>query len=115
LLTGFGALAYASTSGTLPVGMVGGGVSFAGIVLMGPVLVPGVIDAVRPLVAKLGGVPGRLAAANAVRHRRRTAATSAALLIGVTLISTVIVGTASMKAASAKEMDTRAPIDMVLG
>ncbi|HLR83886.1 MAG TPA: FtsX-like permease family protein, partial [Nocardioidaceae bacterium] len=115
VLIGFGALAYASTSGTLPVGMVGGGVSFAGIVLMGPVLVPGVIDAVRPLVATLGGVPGRLAAANAVRHRRRTAATSAALLIGVTLISTVIVGTASMKAASAEEMDTRAPIDMVLG
>ncbi|MDN5855160.1 MAG: FtsX-like permease family protein, partial [Actinomycetia bacterium] len=114
LLVGFGALAYASTSGSLPVGMAGGGVSFVGIVLMGPILVPGLIDAVRPLAGKLGGVPGRLAAANAVRHRRRTAATSAALLIGVTLISTVIVGTASMKAATAKEMDTRAPIDMVL-
>lgn len=115
LLIGFGALAYASTSGSLPVGMLGGGVSFVGIVLMGPILVPGLIDAVRPLVAKLGGVPGRLAAANAVRHRRRTAATSAALLIGVTLISTVIVGTASMKSAAATEMDTRAPIDLVLG
>ena len=82
--------------------------------LLGPVLVPGLIDLVRPLIGKLGGVPGRLAGANSVRHRRRTAATSAALLIGVTLISTVIVGTASMKESVATEMDTRAPIDMVL-
>ena len=114
LLAGFAALGFAAASGSLPVGMAGGGVSFVGIVLLGPVLIPGVIDGVRPVVAKLGGVPGRLAAVNAVRHRRRTAATSAALLIGVTLISTVTVGTASMKGSVATEMDTRAPIDMVL-
>ncbi|UYM06986.1 ABC transporter permease [Solicola gregarius] len=114
LCAGFGAMASAAASGSLPVGMVGGGVSFAGVLLLGPVLVPGLIDGVRPVVGRIGGVPGRLAAANAVRNRRRTAATSAALLIGVTLISTVVVGTASMKGSVATEMDTRAPIDMVL-
>lgn len=114
LVAGVGALAVGATSGSLPLGMGGGGLSFLGVLLLGPILVPALIGAVRPLAGRVAGVPGRLAAANAVRHRRRTAATSAALLIGVTLISTVIVGTASMKSSVATEMDTRAPVDMVL-
>lgn len=114
LLAGLAALAAGAGTGSLPLGMGGGGLSFVGVLLLGPVLVPALIGAVRPLVGRVAGVPGRLAAANAVRHRRRTAATSAALLIGVTLISTVVVGTASMKSSVATEMDTRAPVDMVL-
>mgnify|MGYP002653673801 CR=1 FL=1 len=39
------------------------------------------------VLARPAGVPGRLAGLNATRHRSRTAATAAALLIGTTLIA----------------------------
>ncbi|UPK74697.1 FtsX-like permease family protein [Nocardioidaceae bacterium SCSIO 66511] len=114
VIVGVVAMLAATVSGELVVGLAGGGVSFVGVLLFGPVLVPALIDAVRPVVGRVCGVPGRIAAANAVRNKRRTAATAAALLVGVTLISTVIVGTASMKQSLSTEMDLRAPIDMVL-
>nr|WP_203810448.1 FtsX-like permease family protein [Actinoplanes tereljensis] len=86
-LLGFG---YAGGSASLLLGGVGAG--FAGTVMLTPA-------AARPAAGLIGwvfawSVPGRLARLNARRNPRRTAATAAALMVGVALlagISTVFV------------------------
>lgn len=79
----------------VPQPLVWFGVS-AALLLIGVVLGAAVIGA--PLVWLLGrgftavfGEPGRLARLNAVRQPRRTAATAATLMIGLTLVSTVAI------------------------
>jgi putative ABC transport system permease protein len=96
----------------LVVALVGGMLSFIGVLLLTPVLVPAAIRALGPL-ARRGGVPGRLAHANSMRNPRRTAATSTALLIGVTLITSVVVGSASISNKVTTSLDANHPIDLI--
>ncbi|WP_248579963.1 ABC transporter permease [Nocardioides sp. InS609-2] len=98
-----------------PVVMVAGGsATFVGLLMLGPVIVPGLIRAVGPLTGRVAGMPGRLATSNAVRNPRRTAATTASLLIGVTLTTAVLIGMASSRSALGAEMDTQHPLDAAL-
>ncbi|MFF4449891.1 ABC transporter permease [Streptomyces sp. NPDC001502] len=62
-----------------------------GMIVLLPLLSKPVIGAVRPLLAKLFGIPGKLASQNAVRNPRRTAVTAASLAIGLTLVTTLSV------------------------
>lgn len=94
--------------------MAGGGAFFIGLLLIGPLLVPALIRAGTAAVSPLVGVPGRLAAENSARHPRRTAATAAALLVGVTLITSIVVGMASVRSTVDSEMDQQHPIDASL-
>ncbi|MGW0391935.1 ABC transporter permease [Streptomyces sp. NPDC003042] len=73
--------------------LVGGGAFFMliGLIVLLPLLSQPVIAAVRPLLRKVFGVPGKLAAQNAVRNPRRTAVTAASLAIGLTLVTTLSV------------------------
>ena len=59
----------------------------------------------RPLGATLG-MPGRLGQENSMRNPRRTAQTAAALMISVTLVSTIAVLGASLSASAANSVDT---------
>jgi len=99
--------------GVLVSGLLGGMLSFVGVLLLTPVLVPTAIRTVGPL-ARRAGVPGRLAHANSMRNPRRTAATSTALLIGVTLITSVVVGSASISNKVNTSLDTNHPADLVV-
>lgn len=99
--------------GVLVSGLVGGMFSFVGVLLLTPVLVPAAIRAVGPL-ARRAGVPGRLAHANSMRNPRRTAATSTALLIGVTLITSVVVGSASVSDKVNTSLDSNHPVDLIV-
>jgi putative ABC transport system permease protein len=91
--------------------MVAGGASvFTGILLVGPVLVPRLVRVTGALL----GPPGRLATENAVRNPRRTAATTAALLIGVTLTTAVLTGMATWRAGMDEVNDRHHPIDAAL-
>lgn len=91
--------------------VAGGAATFAGVLVLGPVLVPALVLAVGGLAGRLGGASGRLATDNAVRNPRRTAATAASLLIGVTLTTAVLTGMASSRAAIGSEMDEQHPLD----
>ncbi|MFE5675128.1 ABC transporter permease [Streptomyces erythrochromogenes] len=62
-----------------------------GVIVLLPLLSKPVIGSVRPLLQKVFGVPGKLAAQNAVRNPRRTAVTAASLAIGLTLVTTLSV------------------------
>ncbi|WP_327117815.1 ABC transporter permease [Streptomyces sp. NBC_01341] len=62
-----------------------------GIIVLIPLLSRPAVAAVRPLLKKLFGVSGKLAAQNAVRNPRRTGATASALAIGLTLVTGISV------------------------
>ncbi len=69
------------------------------------------IALVGPLLSKLAGTPGKLARQNAVRNPRRTAATAAALTIGLTLVSALTVLGASVSGAVDKAVTSSMKAD----
>jgi len=97
----------------LAVGVLGGATSFVGLLVGGPLWIPPIVSAVGRPVAAIS-TSARLAAANTVRNPRRTAATSTALVIGVTLVVMMSTGAVSAQAALGQEMDERSPVDMMV-
>ncbi|MFE3830853.1 ABC transporter permease [Streptomyces sp. NPDC059092] len=65
----------------------GGFLTMIGVIVLIPLLSRPVIALVRPLLVRVFGVSGKLAAQNAVRNPRRTGATASALAIGLTLVT----------------------------
>lgn len=106
---GAAGLAVAISQRSMPLMLPSGMVNFVGILLLGPILVPALL---RLLGRCVGSNPSaRIAAANAVRNPRRSAATAASLLVGVTLATAVLTGMASARAAIDEQMDADHPVD----
>ncbi len=95
---------------------------FLGVGLVG--VLTGVIVAmplaVRPLTAliatpmRLRGLPGELARQNAMRNTRRTAATAAALMIGLTLVVSMSVFASSLKDSFGEVIGDKTSADLFL-
>ncbi|WP_129786462.1 ABC transporter permease [Promicromonospora panici] len=102
-------------SGRIDVGLFavvfGGSVSLVGVIV-------GAVFWLPRLAARLGrlvdvvGPAARLASANALRNPRRTAATSTALLVGVTLVAMMTAGAASARVTMDRQLDSRFPVDV---
>lgn len=106
-------LVGAVSAHSMPVLLLGGMGSFVGVLLLGPVVVPALLRVAGRLLRRTG--PSlRIASANAVRNPRRSAATAASLLVGVTLTTAVLTGMASARGAIGSEMDTQHPVDVAL-
>lgn len=116
LLIGGGGLllAVGAAGHAVLIGVAGGLLSFLGVLVVGAILVPALVRLAGALPARGGGVPARLAVANAIRNPRRTAATTSALLIGVTLISLTCVGIASVQRTFDVAMDDNYPVDLMI-
>ena len=97
------------TKNAVMCGVAGGFISFAGVLVLAPVLIGSLGRAIG--VARLGGIPGELAIENTQRNPRRTATTASALLIGVTLIATVATGAATGRASIGNMMNGHFPVD----
>ncbi|USQ76152.1 FtsX-like permease family protein [Ornithinimicrobium cryptoxanthini] len=112
LLLGAGAagLVLAASTGDVVIGVAAGLVSFIGVLVAAVFFVPA---GIRALGAALRGVPSRLAVGNTVANPGRAAATSAALLIGVTLITMTSVGAASAERTAMGEIDQQYPADVM--
>nr|AGS49752.1 hypothetical protein [uncultured bacterium esnapd15] len=110
VVTGLALLGVAMTRHGTALMLAGGGLVFTGVLLFGPVLVPRLIR----LTGGLLGPAGRLATNNAVRNPRRTAATTASLLVGVTLTTAVLTGMATTRAGLDEERGRQHPIDATL-
>ncbi|KAE8766077.1 ABC transporter permease [Georgenia thermotolerans] len=98
-----------------PVAVVAAGAvaALVALTLLGPVLAPGLARVVgRPLDA--AGLTGRLARESAARAPRRTAATTTALAIGLTLITFMTVVGASVKASLAGTYEEVVRADLVI-
>jgi putative ABC transport system permease protein len=110
LATGPALLATAMIADSTPAMLAGGATVFTGVLLVGPLLIPHLVRATGALL----GPRGKLATANAVRNPRRTAATTAALLICVTLTTAVLTGMATWRAGMDEVRTRHNPIDAAL-
>ncbi|TDD15637.1 FtsX-like permease family protein [Kribbella turkmenica] len=107
-------LVAGASSHRVLIGVAGGVISFLGVLAIGSLLVPALIRLLGALPVRGGGVPARIAVANAVRNPKRTAATTSALLIGVTLISLTCVGIGSVRKTFDVSMDGQYPVDIMV-
>ena len=115
LLAAGGVLLWlARSSGSTAVLVAGGALTFCGIVALAPALVGPVARALGLVVGAAGGVPGRLAVGNAVRNPRRAAATTAALMIGVTLLAAFTTGVSSLEATAVRQLRAQFPVEYVV-
>ena len=87
VLIALGLFAGGSTNATLLKLGIGTVVTFMGVALLSPYLVGPMSSAIGWPVQRVAGFPGRLARDNAMRQPGRTAATAAALMIGVALVT----------------------------
>ncbi|MEO3825394.1 FtsX-like permease family protein [Actinomadura sp. B10D3] len=87
-----------------------GGVFFLAVIAAMPALVRPLGRLAGAVPARLGGVPGRLAVANAQRAPRRTATTTIALTVGVGLMSLFAVVAASGKATASSQLEEQFPV-----
>ena len=92
----------------------GAGLTFIGVALISPRLVAPLASLVGKPLERLRGVPGRLARENSVRHPGRTAATAAALMIGLALVSFVTVFAAGLKGSIDDAIDKTLSSDLLL-
>jgi putative ABC transport system permease protein len=64
--------------------------------------------------SRSGGVAGRLGRQNAMRHPRRTASTAAALMVGLTLVTTIAVFARSVQASTDASLQSGLHADFVV-
>lgn len=93
-------------------GALGGGLVVTGLVISSAKIIPPVVAWIGEVLFSPWGVPGQLATLNTLRNPRRTAATATALIIGVTLVATILVGGMSTKATLSHGLDQRYPVDI---
>jgi putative ABC transport system permease protein len=115
-LLGLGVVAGLVNPAAILIGLVGGILSFTGIVLGADVVMPPVLR----LAGRLSGrsAPARLAAENAVRHPQRSSRATIGLVIGVTLVTMFAVAMAgfetSIRVAQSQNPDVYQGVDPVL-
>lgn len=104
---------------SVPIAGFGGAVSFLGVMFAGVVYLPPLISWAGGRAAWLlrktsAGPIADLTAAGATRHPRRTAATASALIIGITLTSTMVVGAQVMRTSVSGLISDEHPVDLVV-
>jgi putative ABC transport system permease protein len=112
LIVGAAAMTKSLRDGGLQLLGLGTLLAFIGIAMLSPLVSKPVASVVGRLFSRR--LPGRLGKENAVRNPRRTAATAAALMIGLALISAVTVLGSSLKASVAKTVAGAVTADFIL-
>ncbi|WP_283137327.1 ABC transporter permease [Rhizohabitans arisaemae] len=95
--------------------VAGGVVFFFSVLVWGPITVRPLSRFVGWLPAKLFGVSGRLAVTNSHRNPKRSATTTVALTVGVTLMTLISMVTVSANATSSAEIDKNFPVEYLIG
>ncbi|MER7420106.1 FtsX-like permease family protein [Micromonospora peucetia] len=111
---GIAALVGAASAVQVVLVAAGGVLTFLGIVLFGPVLVPALVRVLGWPARRLFGATAGLAVANAVRNPRRIAATATALVIGIGLVSAFVVGARSTKDGIERSVDAEIGVDWLV-
>jgi putative ABC transport system permease protein len=101
-----GGIAILTLRGELLVVVAGGALTFLGLVMFGPALVPAMIRAIGWPLSRTLRLVG-LAVADAGRNPRRVASTAMALVIGIGLVSAFAVGASSVREGAGRAVDAR--------
>jgi putative ABC transport system permease protein len=100
-------------TGTLMV-VAGGIVNFVAVLLLAPLFIGPLTGALGWLPGRVFGTPAKLASANARRNPGRAAATTAALMIGVGLMSAASVALATVQATVTHQIGAHYPVDYII-
>jgi putative ABC transport system permease protein len=92
----------------------GAAIIFLGVAVLSPLIARPLARVIGWPFARLFRLPGRLARENAMRNPRRTAATAAALMIGLALVAFVSILAASIKASATQVLDKSVAADYIL-
>jgi putative ABC transport system permease protein len=111
---GYGLTADLTTEYAVAVSFLGGFVAFLGIVVLGPLLARQLAALVGRPLPSLIGVTGTLARGNAMRNPRRTAATAAALVVGLGLVSLVAIFAHSVKTSMRRSLAESVRADFIV-
>jgi putative ABC transport system permease protein len=87
---------------------------FLGVAMLSSKLVRPIAAVVGTPARRAGGAAGRLASGNSVRNPSRTAATAAALMIGIALVSFIATLTNGMKASNREAIEEQIAADYVV-
>ena len=87
---------------------------FLGVAMLSSHLVTPIAALVGTPARRAGGAAGRLASGNSVRNPGRTAATAAALMIGIALVSFIATLTNGMKASNREAIEEQVRADYVV-
>jgi len=100
-----------------PISLVGIGaaVVFIGVAVLSPLVARPLARTIGAPLPRMRGLPGTLATQNAMRSRRRTAATAAALMVGLALVSTAAILASSLRATVGNLIDENFRADLVVG
>lgn len=107
----FGVRGAGSVLGLLGLGTL---LVFSGVALVSSYLVRPLAAIVGQPARRLAGAPGRLAAANAVRNTGRTAATAAALMVGIALVAFVATLGAGLRNSVSDALNEQVTADYVV-
>jgi putative ABC transport system permease protein len=105
-VTALGALLAAAAVGEQNLLFAAAPVLLLGLIILTPLLSLGLTAVIRPAMSRWAGIRGTLAVENARRNPRRTAATAATLMIGLTVVTA-----ATVVIASVNRMDERSAAD----
>lgn len=115
-LLALGVVVGLASPAAILIGLVGGILSFTGIVLGADVVIPPVLRLTGRLMGRSAAT--RLAAENAVRHPQRSSRATVGLVIGVTLVTMFAVAMAgfeaSIRAAQAQQPEVYQGVDPML-
>lgn len=111
---GLGLAGVGSTAATVALVAVGAIAVFVGVTLLSPMAVGFITRVLGWPLRRTSGVAGRLAQQNAARNPRRTSTTAAALMIGLTLVSTALVVGESIKSNIASTMEESVLADYIV-
>ena len=115
LVAGSAGLAGIGSTSVTVTGLAFGAIAISlGVTLLSPLAVRGVTSLFGWPMRRTAGVAGRLAQKNAARNSRRTATTAAALMIGLTLVTTALVVGQSVKATIRSTFEHSAKADYYL-
>lgn len=94
----------------------GAAICFLGILVLGPKIVPPLLQALGSVAAVIGPArtTARLATANAARNPKRAATTAAALLIGVTVVTGFVTVADSARSSIGVILDQQVPADFIV-
>lgn len=97
-------------------GVLGAIAAFIGVLILAKAIIPPLVAALGRLLSAVGiaRVSSKLAGQNARQVPGRTTATSAALLVGVTLVMTMTVGAATVQKMLYSELAESYPVDGVI-
>jgi putative ABC transport system permease protein len=99
-----------------PLAFVGLGVAvvFLGVALLSPVFAQPLARVIGAPLPAIAAIPGKLGRENAMRNPRRTAATSAALMVGLALVGTFLILGSSLKVSVGRAIDETLRADYLL-